>query len=180
MPSRRTQHNDLEGRAMGAVTDENSGLFEQAPPNALQRQAGLIRPNQLNVGRRAVLIVLIGWVPLVLLTLVAATTQGHEVITSLLRETGVHARYLFAAPLLILAERECASQLTAVVMRFVDSALVPDRSRPRLRSSINSTRTLLDSTIVEITIIVIAYLVVAAAIWSHPPDAIPVWHLWAG
>jgi len=161
---------------MAVSADTGDGLFEQAPPCALQRRLGLIEPDELHVSRRAVLAVLIGWLAIVLLTLAAAVVQGPEVITSLLRETGIHARYLVAAPLLILAERECAAQLTAIVRRFVEHDLVPESNRGRLQSAIKSTRALLDSTVADIVVVIIAYLTVVAAVWSHPPEAVPAWH----
>lgn len=165
---------------MSAVAGKRRELFEQAPPSALQHRAGLIKHDELNVGRWAFLAVLIGWVPIVMLTVGAAVVQGTEGITSLLWETGIHARYLVSAPLLILAERECAAQLTAIVDRFIEHSFVLEHDRPRLQSAIESTRGLLNSTAANIVVVAIAYLTVAAAVWSHPPDAIPVWHKTAG
>jgi hypothetical protein len=122
-----------------------------------------------------VLAVLIGWVPIVLLTVAASVVQGSEVITSLLRGAGVHARYLFAVPLLILAEQICATQLTAIVLRFIDSGIVRERDLARLQRAIETTRGLLTSTLAEIVVVMTAYVVVAASISSHPPNSIPVW-----
>ena len=164
------------GRPMSAPTVESKALFEHAPPIALQRHVGLIKPDQFNIGSRALLVLLIGWMPIVVLTLAAAVVQGTDGIVSLLRETGVHARYLVAAPLLILAERQCASHLTAIVRRFSESGLVREPDRARLRDAVESTRARIDCAVAEVSVVVIAYLIVAASVWSHPADAIPAWH----
>lgn len=153
-----------------------STLFEHAPPLPPRRPAGLIKFDRLTIGHRAFVVLLVGWVPIVMLTLAATVVQGTDGIFLLLREIGIHARYLVAAPLLVLAERECASHLTAIVRRFAESGFVPERDRARLRSSIDSTRTLLNCAGAEIAVVVGAYLIVAASVWSHPVDAIPAWH----
>ena len=76
----------------------DSALFAHAPPMGVQRWLGLVTPNHLHTGRRALLVVLIGWVPLVLLTLAQVALRGGDEINSLLLETGAHVRYLVAAP----------------------------------------------------------------------------------
>ncbi len=166
-------------RAVGVMSvgdhDEN-GLFEDAPPSGLQRRLGLVTPDELNVGRRALLVVLIGWLPLVLLTIAQTALLGGDGIDSLLRETGVHARYLIAAPLLIVAEAQCATYLTTTVRHFVDTGLVPDERRGAFHAAVASTRRLLSSNAAEITVFVLGYLVMVLAVLSHAHDEIPTWH----
>ena len=164
---------------MREVARPNSDLFENGPPLKLQRLLGLVTGEDLkalNVGRRAVLVLLIGWAPLVLLTVAQSLSSRAEVGTSLLLEVGVHARYLLAAPLLVLAEGLCTSQLSAIVRHFVDSGIVPGRELGRFDAAVASTRRLLDSNIAEVAVVALAYLVMAAAVYSHPMDQIPVWH----
>jgi hypothetical protein len=151
-------------------------LFGHAPPMGVQRWLGLVKPNQLHSGRRALLVVLIGWVPIVLLTLVQVAVRGGDSITSLLFETGAHARYLVAAPLLIIAEGQCATRLGATVRYFIESGLVPDARRAEFEAAVTSTRRLLDSTTAEIAAFALAYLVAVLSLVVYSPDEIPIWH----
>ncbi|WP_404926172.1 hypothetical protein [Mesorhizobium sp. ORM16] len=150
-------------------------IFENGPPVSLQRRLGLVKGSQLNVGRRALMVGLIGWLPL--LVLAGFQSALHpDGITSLLWEVDVHARYLVAAPLLVLAEAQCAPRLNAIVRYFADAGLVTDKDRGAYDTALASTRALLNSNAAEIVVITLAYLVVSAAAFSLPFDQFPVWH----
>jgi hypothetical protein len=109
---------DVEKVPGMSSTDAGDTLFEDAPLTGLQKRLGLVRAGRLNVGRRAllvVLVVLVGWAPLVVLAAVQSLAARVDVITPMLWEVGAHARYLIAAPLLVLAETVCAPQLNEIV-----------------------------------------------------------------
>lgn len=146
----------------------------------VQRWLGLVEPTRVHIVRRALLVALIGWLPLVLLTAAYDLLQGGGGIHALLLETGVHARYLVAAPLLILAESQCARQLGETVRYFADAGLVPDDRRVDFDAAVASTRRWLDSTAADITVFALAYLLAAVSALAHAPDQIPVWHRSAG
>jgi hypothetical protein len=154
--------------------------FAHAPPTGVQRWLGLVEPNELHIGRRALLVVLIGWLPLVLLTFAQALLSGGAGITSLFLETGAHARYLAAAPLLIIAEAQCAAYLGATVRYFVEAQLVPAGRRDEFDAAVASTRRLLDSPAVEIVVFAIAYLASVLTTLSYAHDQVPAWHRSAG
>jgi hypothetical protein len=118
---------------MGATAAYDTALFESGPLLGVQRRIGLIKGKEFHVARRAMLVVLVGWVPLILFAIV-------DGITSLIWEVGAHARYLLAAPLLIVAEAECASRLSAIVRNFVEAGIVPESERGRFDAAISSTR----------------------------------------
>ena len=141
----------------------------------VQRRLGLVESSNLNINRRALLVVLIGWAPLILFALAQSAMTRADEITPLLWEIGVHARYLIAVPLLVLAEAVCAPHLNAIVDHFVDSGIVQEGGRAGFRDAVASTRILLRSPIAEIVVVVLAYLVVVAAILSHPVDEVPAW-----
>lgn len=161
---------------MSPPVRNDSTLFAYAPPMGVQRWLGLVTPDQLHTGRRALLVALIGWVPLVLLTVAQAALRGGDGIDSLLVETGVHARYLVAAPLLIIAEGQCAAYLGATLRYFVEAGLVPDQRRVEFHAAVASTRRLLTSPAAEIVVFALAYLVAALSALSHAQDQIPAWH----
>jgi hypothetical protein len=152
------------------------GLFENAPPGGLQRWLGLVKPGELNIVRRALLVALLGWVPLIPLTMVQSALFGGDGIESLIREIGVHVRYLIVAPLLVIAEAQCAPYLTATVRHFIESGLVPDDRREQFTAAVESTRGLLGSKIAEVAVFALAYLVAMLAALSHGYDQVPTWH----
>lgn len=151
-------------------------LFEHAPPMGVQRRLGLVRSGRLHVGRRACLVVLIAWMPIVLLTCAQVALFGGEGIPSLLEEVGVHARYLVAAPLLIYAEAQCGARLSATIRNFVETGLVPDERRAEFEAAVASTRRLLNSAAIEVAVIALAYLMTALAALQYSFDQLPIWH----
>ncbi|RNJ45832.1 MULTISPECIES: hypothetical protein [Mesorhizobium] len=161
---------------MNEAPHANEALFENGPPVRLQRRLGIVKGDQFNVGRRAVIVGAMGWAPLFVLAGIQRATMHTEGITSLLWDAGVHARYLIAAPLLVLAEAECAPRLNAIVRHFADAGLVADRDRGPYDAAVASTRTLLNSNAAETIVIAAAYLLTAAAVLSLPSDQFPVWH----
>jgi hypothetical protein len=161
-------------RAGGPMADEQD-LFENAPPMAVERRLGLVSPSSGNVGRRALLSVMVGWAPLLFFALAESAVTHSDEITPVLREVGLHARYLVATPLLVLAEAFCAPRLNAIVRQFVASGVVRKSEVGRLDEAIASTRRLLDSTPAEIIVISLAYVFVGAAMISHPLDQLPAW-----
>jgi hypothetical protein len=136
---------------------------------------GLLAPGDLRIGRRALLVTLIGWVPLVLLALAQTAISGRGQAASLLWEVGVHARYLLAAPLLVLAEAVCVPQLNAIIRHFVDGGLVPEHERKHYDAAVASTRRLLRTPAAEIVVIGLAYAITAAAAVAHSAQDLPVW-----
>jgi hypothetical protein len=87
----------------------------------------------------------------------------------------VHARSLVAAPLFILGEAACASRLGSIALHFGNADLLPEHDRPRFDAAIASTKAILASSKAEIGAIALAYVVVAALLYSMPPDQIPLW-----
>jgi hypothetical protein len=150
-------------------------LFEHAPPMRAQQRLGLVKAGNLNINRRALLFVLIGWVPLVVLALAQSAAWGTDDLASLLWQIGVHARYLFAVPLLVIAEAACAPQLNEIVRNFIDSGIVDEHGRDRFERAVASTRTLLRSSTAELMLLALAYVVALSAALTHPPDQIPTW-----
>jgi hypothetical protein len=165
---------------MSPQAHNDSALFAHGPPMGVQRRLGLVTPNRLYTGRRALLVVLIGWVPIVLLTVAQVALRGGDDITSLLQETGAHARYLVAAPLLIIAEAQWAMYLGATMRHFVEAQLVPDGRRTKFDTAVASTRRLLNSIAAEIAVFALAYSLAALSVFPQAFDQIPAWHRSAG
>lgn len=150
----------------------NGSLFEAGPPSWLR--SGIRRGKPPTTAQRIVLVILVGWVPLFVLALGQSVFAGDTGWHSLLLGAGAHARYLVAAPLLILADVVCARRLDAIVQNFVTSGIVPEPERPRFAEAVASTRRGLASPAAEVAVLVLAYVVTFAFI---PPTAdVPAWH----
>jgi len=63
---------------MGVTIEQNSELLDGGPPRRLQMSLGLIKPPDLRIARRAQLAVLVGWVPLVVLTTVESLALRNQ------------------------------------------------------------------------------------------------------
>jgi hypothetical protein len=110
---------------------------------------------------------------LVLSLLQSAFDAGSA--SSFLHDAGAHARFLFAAPLLILAESECGTRLSAIIRNFHDAGLVRDEQRERFEAEVRSTRRLIDSSVAEVAVFTLAILIVAAAALGYPISGLPAW-----
>jgi hypothetical protein len=153
------------------------GVFHGGPPARLYGWLRLRPAGQSRVHRLAIAAALVSWLPLALL----AAAHG-DVISSIgpgsfLRDFAVHARYLVAVPLLIATQPACASVLGALARHFGDSCLVVESDEEQFEAAITSTRRLRDATAVEILVIAIAYLIVAAVVYSVSPSHLPAWHI---
>jgi hypothetical protein len=150
--------------------------FDRGPPLRLQRSIGLVKPYAMRSVRRAAFAVLIGWLPLPILAGAQSVALGQNVLTSLLADFAVHARYLVAVPLFILAEPMILPRLGTMVREFIESGLIRDSDRGRFDAMIADTRRLLDSRTAEISVFLLAYIIVGALIAFLSAGAIPAWH----
>jgi hypothetical protein len=98
----------------------------------LQRTTGLIPARGLGVGRRALVAVLVTWVPLVATAAAAGRLWPGVGDEPLLQHFAVHARFLVAVPVLILGEALLHAIVGEVIPQFVRSGLVADADRARI------------------------------------------------
>jgi hypothetical protein len=118
----------------------------------------------------------IGWVPLIVLSSAGDFLFRTHSTPSLLHDAGAHARYLFAAPLLIVAELQCGERLSGIIGNFAAADLVRDEDRARFKAMVGSARNLINSRSAEAAVIIVAIAAVAAAAESFPLDHLPAWH----
>ena len=158
------------------VPREARSLFAGGPVQRLQSWLGLIREGKPRLAQLALLAVLVGWVPLMLLTALHGDLVRPDVANAFLPDFGVHARFLLATPLLILAEALCVPRLSAVVQQFLEARLVSDADRPRYDLAVASSQRLMRSRSVDVALFVLAYALVLVSAKATPPDTVPGWH----
>jgi hypothetical protein len=113
----------------------------------LQRRVGLVPAGGLGLVRRAVFWSLLAWLPIVLWALYVGRALPGVAGEPLLAHFGVHARFLVAVPLLILAEGPVHALTTRLLPQFVHSGVVPPAGVEPFRAAIAATARLRDATL---------------------------------
>lgn len=144
-------------------------LFELGPPQRIQRRLIFVPQNKPHVIRRAIFILIAGWVPLVVLTAFESS------FTLFAKDIGVTARSLIAAPLLVIAEIACAKYLTSLADYFIEANYIAAPDITKYEALRASTRRLLNTLPVEIIVIALTYLSVFIIFADLPHKEIGGW-----
>src|SRR5215203_3757092 len=116
---------------------EEFSLVLGGPLYQLSLRSRLIKPPFGNLSWRIVVITGMAWFPLALLTLLNGTfSRGVHV--PFLSDFEVHARLLFALPLMILAEVVVHARMRAITSQFVERHIVTDDLLPAFNNVISS------------------------------------------
>jgi hypothetical protein len=131
-------------------TLETVSLIRGGALYRFQEMAHLIRPNQWNIGRRIFIAVLVGWVPLVVLT---AASGSRASLVALLKDYRVFARVFIAIPLLIAAQKQIEERFRLVVRQFLDAGLLSAEDRPQFQAILARIGRLKDAWIPELALV---------------------------
>ena len=143
----------------------------------LQKSRGLRKPNHtMRIVWWVTLAVLLGWVPLVVLSSAQDITFGGDRARALLLDFAVYVRCFIVIPLLIIAESVCIPRLGRTAYHFLDAGLVPVPDRARFDAAVAASRRLRSSKVAELVIVLFAYAVIGVLIRYLPSEAIPAWH----
>jgi hypothetical protein len=141
-------------------------LVENEAPLRWLRRLHIAPANGLGAARRAVLLVLVTWLPIVLWAGVTGHLWNDATGEQLLHHYGVHVRCLVVIPLFVLAEAALHKASLRIVPQFVEGGLVGAATRGRFDEVLRDTRRLRDTSL--------PWLVVfgAALAWSfaEQPD----------
>lgn len=127
------------------------------PLYQLWRRLWLAGPALELVARRMLGIPTIAWLPLLLLTAHEGFAVGHAVRVPFLYDLEVHARYLLAIPLLLVAELVVHQRMRVVVRQFLDTGIVTSATLPAFRAAIVSAMRLRNSLAVELGMVVFVF-----------------------
>jgi hypothetical protein len=131
-------------------------LVQGGPLFQLLLRTGLLKPPTDLVTRRIVALLVIGWVPLLVLSVVAGHAFGGVAVPFLF-DLGAQARLLLGVPVLLAADVIVHQRIRVVVRQFLDRGIVAPQDQPRFEGVIASAMRLRNSVIAEL-------LVFAAAI----------------
>ena len=117
------------------------------PPLRWQRKLGIVPSNGTGVGRRVIVLAVLAWlVPTVWAALTHRLWEGAQG-ESLLQHFGVHARFLVAVVLLIVAESSVHKGMTRVIEQFTRSGVICPAARAPFERILSSMRRLRDNSL---------------------------------
>jgi hypothetical protein len=155
-----TQTSDTEATDFSLV--RNDALLRA------QRAIGLVPREGLGVGRRALILAGITWLPIAVWALWQGRAISGSVDEPLLNHFGIHVRALLAIPLLVLAEGVSHGVTTRLMPQFLRSGLVPDSERAKFLAVLRAARRLSEQTLPWV---VVAGIVVAVTLVAPGPAA---------
>ena len=164
------------GEAVGTASYADTQLFDCGTLLKLRMHALSSPERERNIVLRAGLVVLIGWIPLLILTAYQSIVLHEAGVASFFSDFAIACRALIAAPLLVLAEWVALPRLTVIAFHFRDSGVVSRDDDARFAAAWSSTLRLRDSAWADVGVIVLAYLVIAALMASVPQLTYPAWH----
>lgn len=137
------------------------------PLYQLLRRAHMVG-NALELARRRVVVLaLAAWLPLLVLSALQGQALGGSVAVPFVQDVDVHARFLVALPLLIVAELTVHQRLRFVVRQFRERGLVPAGQSDRFDAAIAAAFRLRNSVLAEVLLIAVVYLVGVPFVWRH-------------
>ena len=109
--------------------------------------------------RRALLMALLSWLPLVVLTALQRGPGTAEAWLTPMLDLGIGARYLVALPILVLGESLFVGRLSDIVRHLQRAAFVRRADTARFASILATSRRLLAHHFAEVVILLIAYII---------------------
>ena len=137
--------------------NEEFSLVLGGPLYQLLVRSRLIQPPLGHLGRRIGIITALAWLPLVPLTIFNGRF-ADGVPVPFLYDFEVHARLLFALPLLVLAEMVVHFRMRAIAAQFVERHIITETVRPAFNAVLASTMRLRNSVAIEISILLLVIL----------------------
>jgi len=108
---------------------------DNEPPLRWWRRLRIVPVREIGAGRRAVLVALVAWVPIAVWALATGRLMHADGGEALFQHYGIHVRYLFAIPLLILAEAALHRGSVAIARQFVASGAIEPAILPRFEAT---------------------------------------------
>ena len=128
----------------------------------LQRAIGVIPAEGLGIGRRAILLAILTWVPIAVWAVVNHRIIGQETPEPLLSHYGITVRCLVAIPLMVIAEGLVHTIMPRIIPYFLSSGVVPASEAGRFQEILAGVARLRDKTLPWIFILGVAIALPAA------------------
>jgi hypothetical protein len=148
-------------------------LFSESMHVEMLRRLRLIHvDDRREATRRVVLAVALGWLPLLVLTLVSAHAT---LMPSFLRDVAVHARFVLAVPLFITADYVVLPRLESMATYFAETNLVPPSRRDEYQALLASSRRLGSGVWPSGFLVIAVYALAIPLAVAVPRELLPLW-----
>jgi len=136
---------------------DNFSITRGGPLHLLAARLGLAGDERRLVLRRALVVILIAWLPLLLLSLAHGLAWGRQIKIPFIRDFAINVRLLIAAPILILAESRIDRRWHTLVVEFLKSGLVDEKELPSFEAVIERTSRWRDGVLPEVFLALVAF-----------------------
>jgi hypothetical protein len=144
------------GREQHHAEPHEFSLVEGGPFHRLLLRAGLMGPQMDLLGRRMVVLALLGWLPLLVLTMLSGNAVGGTGVPFLL-DVDAHIRCLLFVPLLLAAEVIAHRRIQTTVGQLTSRGVVAPEDQPQLEAAMASAVRLRDSALPEVLLLGLTY-----------------------
>jgi hypothetical protein len=159
---------DAKSSVPFSASSAEASLIRGGPFYRAQQKARLIRPNQWNLARRITFLIVVGWLPLPLITAILNPAG----LVSLMRDFRVHTRMLVGVPVLLLGELLMESNFRTVFKHIRQAGLLEAADLKRMDGVIATLIRARDSFLPELAILVLL-IVHSATSFKGVVDATP-------
>lgn len=153
--------------ALGPLDPEEFSVVVGGPLFQLLRRLHLSGDALELIRLRVVVFVCVAWLPLLVLSLLEGQALGGGAAVPFVYDVEAHVRLLVALPLLIVAEVIVNRRMRLVVRQFLERDLIPQDAMVRLHEAIASARRWRNSTLAELLLLAVVYLVGVMFVWRH-------------
>jgi hypothetical protein len=132
----------------------------------LLRRIGLTGSALELMNKRAIIIALLAWLPLLVLSVINGQAWGEGTNLPFIEDLEAHIRFLVALPLMIFAERIVHERMQMIVMQFEERNLISDQAQEQFRKAIASAYRWRNSFVAEAFILVLIYVIGYSVVWN--------------
>ena len=152
-------------------------LFAEPLHVTLLRRMRFLRPEDRAIAlRRVALLVCLTWLPLALLCLLRFAITRNTDAWTFFTDFGAYARFLVAAPVLVLAEYIALPRLEQIVRHLMASDIVADEDQPILKQLVASSRRLSAGIWPSTGLLLLVYVLTLSLALTVPRGTFPPWH----
>ena len=137
---------------------EDFSITKGGPVHRLLVRLGHAGDDRRLVIRRALAAVLIAWLPLLLLSLMQGLAWGRQIQIPFLRDLAVNIRLLVALPILIAAESRIDWRWRSLVLEFLRSELVSEKTLPSFEAVLERTMRWRDRVLPDLLLALVSIL----------------------
>jgi hypothetical protein len=161
----------------GSRIVDHFSVVEGGPIYRFQLAIGMALRNRSGLVKRALLTILITWLPLLLLSLAQDRAFGNQVHIPFLYDFATAIRFFIGLPLLVIAEAVIDPKLNHAVKHFVTSGLVAAEDLRAFEEVVLKTNRLRDSVVPALVILIAAF---TPSIWYKDTEflksGVSTWH----